>query len=255
MLEHHIRKEREQKEILLMTHLVLGYPSFDANRRVIEQMVNAGVELIELQIPFSEPMSDGPVILKANDLALKSGTTVAACFDFAKEICAQYPQVAFLFMTYCNVMFMHGTSAFVAKAKELGVRGLIIPDLPPEEAEEYMSACEDQGIDPIFIFTPTNTKERLKELAKVGRGFIYCVGRRGVTGIKTQFDAELQNLIDSYKNATELPIALGFGIQKRADVDFLKGTVDIAVLGTQVMRIQDKDGIEAVGAFLQGLRT
>ena len=255
MLEHHIRKEREQKEILLMTHLVLGYPSFDANRQVIEQMVNAGVELIELQIPFSEPMSDGPVILKANDVALKNGTTVAACFDFAKEICTQYSQVAFLFMTYCNVMFMHGTRDFVAKAKELGICGLIIPDLPPEEGEEYLAACEALGVEPIFIFTPTNTKERLKQLAEVTRGFVYCVGRRGVTGIKTEFDSSLQDLIDTYKEATELPIALGFGIQKKSDVDFLKGKVDIAVLGTQVLRIQDKDGIPAVGAFLQGLRT
>ncbi len=254
MLEHYIRQKREQKEILLMTHLVLGYPSFDANRQVIEQMVNAGVELIELQIPFSEPMSDGPVILKANDVALKNGTTVAACFDVAKEICARYPQVAFLFMTYYNVIFMHGTSDFAAKAKELGVRGLIVPDLPPEEGKEYMAACETQGIDPIFIFTPTNTKERLQELAAVSKGFVYCVGRRGVTGIKTQFDSELQDSIDSYKSATELPIALGFGIQEKADIDFLKGKADIAVLGTQVLRIQDKDGIEAVGAFLNGLR-
>lgn len=254
MLEHHIRREREQKEILLMTHLVLGYPSFDANRQVIEQMVNAGVELIELQIPFSEPMSDGPVILKANDVSLKNGTTVAACFEFAKEVCAQYPQVAFLFMTYCNIVFMHGVTDFAAKAKELGVRGLIVPDLPPEEGEEYLAACEAQGIDPVFIFTPTNTKERLAQLAAVSKGFVYCVGRRGVTGIKTQFDSELQNLIDSYKRATELPIALGFGIQEKADVDFLKGKADIAVLGTQVLRIQDKDGIEAVGTFLQELR-
>lgn len=254
MLEHHIRAAQEKKDILLMTHLVLGYPSFEENRRVIEQMVDAGVELIELQIPFSEPMSDGPVILKANDEALKRGTTVAACFDFAQNICSNYPQVAFLFMTYCNVMFMHGIEQFVLKTKELGIRGLIIPDLPPEEGGSYLKACQEQGIDPIFIFTPTNTEERLQALANVARGFVYCVGRRGVTGIKTTFDTELQELIDTYKRMTDLPIALGFGIQEKTDVDFLLGKADIAVLGTQVLRIQDTEGIDSVGTFLKGLR-
>lgn len=254
MLEHHIRAAQEKKDILLMTHLVLGYPSFEENRRVIEQMVDAGVELIELQIPFSEPMSDGPVILKANDEALKRGTTVAACFDFARDICSSYPQVAFLFMTYCNIMFIHGIEQFVLKTKELGIRGLIIPDLPPEEGENYLKACQEQGIDPIFIFTPTNTEERLQALAKVTGGFVYCVGRRGVTGIKTTFDTELQELIDTYKRMTDLPIALGFGIQEKADVDFLVGKADIAVLGTQVLRIQDNEGIDSVGTFLKGLR-
>ncbi len=254
MLEQHIRKELEQKEILLMTHLVLGYPSFEDNRQVIAKMVEAGVELIELQIPFSEPMSDGPVILKANDDALKHGTTVAACFDVAQKICAAHPHVAFLFMTYGNIMFAHGIERFIANAKELGIRGTIIPDIPPEEGERYVNACRQQAIAPIFIFTPTNTKARLEVLANVAQGFIYCVGRRGVTGSKTSFDIELQNLIESYKSVTELPIALGFGIQEKADVDFLIGKVDIAVIGTQVLRIQERDGIDAVGDFLNSVR-
>jgi tryptophan synthase alpha chain len=253
MLEHQIRAKRKKKEILLMTHLVLGYPSFDDNRKVIAQMIEAGVELIELQIPFSEPMSDGPVILKANDEALKRGTTVADCFQFAKEICAQY-DVVFLFMTYYNIIFMYGVEQFVATAKQLGIQGLIVPDFPPEEGETYQTACQQHAIDPIFIFTPTNTLERLHTLAKATRGFVYCVGRRGVTGMKTKFDVELYRLIETYQSVTELPLALGFGIQEKADVDFLKGKVDIAVIGTQILRIQDEEGVDAVGAFLKGLR-
>jgi len=254
MLEKHIRAQREQKEILLMTHLVLGYPSFEENRKAIAQMGEAGVEMVELQIPFSEPTADGPVILKANDAALKRGTTVAECFRIAKELCAEYPEITFLFMTYYNILFAFGVDKFVAVAKQLGIRGLIVPDIPPEEGETYLQACRKQEIDPIFIFTPTNTLERLQSLAKVCKGFVYCVGRRGVTGMKTNFTDELQERIESYKSVTDLPIALGFGIRKKADIDFLRGKADIAVIGTQVLRIQEEQGVEAVGPFLKGLR-
>lgn len=254
MLEQYIREQRAKKEILLMTHLVLGYPSFEANREVIAQMADAGVELTELQIPFSEPTSDGPVIMQANDGALKRGTTVAACFDFAQEVCAAYPQIKFLFMTYCNIMFMRGTDRFVADAARVGVRGLIIPDLPPEEGAEYLEACRRHAVDPIFIFTPTNTPERLREIAQVAQGFVYCVGRRGVTGIKTTFNEDISTVVDAYKSATNLPLALGFGIQDKADVDFLKGKVDIAVLGTKVLKLHEEQGSAAVGAFLRGVR-
>ncbi len=254
MLEHQIRVERERKEILLMTHLVLGYPSFEENRKAVAQMVDAGVEMIELQIPFSEPTSDGPVILKANDEALKHGTTVAECFRVAENVCTEYPEVMFLFMTYYNILFAFGVEKFVATAKQLGIRGLIVPDIPPEEGETYLQACQKHEIDPIFIFTPTNTLERLQSLARVCKGFVYCVGRRGVTGMKTDFTNELQEHIEMYKSVTDLPIALGFGIRERADIDFLKGKVDIAVIGTQILRIQEEQSVEAVGTFLKGLR-
>jgi tryptophan synthase alpha chain len=237
-----------------MTHLVLGYPSFEENRKLIAQMSEAGVEMIELQIPFSEPTSDGPVILKANDEALKRGTTVAQCFEFAQEVCAAYPDIIFLFMTYYNILYAHGVEKFVAKAKELGIQGLIVPDISPEEGEIYIQACQQQEIEPIFIFTPTNTRERLQFLANVCQGFVYCVGRRGVTGTKTDFTEEVQHHIKAYKNATDLPLALGFGIREKADVDFLKGKVDIAVIGTQVLRIHEEQGVDAVGTFLKTLR-
>lgn len=254
MLEEQIRAQREYKEILLMTHLVLGYPSLEENRKMITQMAEAGVEYVELQIPFSEPMADGPVILKANDEALKHGTTVAECFRFAREVCAQYPETLFLFMTYCNIMFARGIEQFIATAKQCGIQGTIIPDLPPEEGDVYLETCHRHDLDPVFIFTPTNTLERLQLLAKVNTGFVYCIGRQGVTGKKTKFTDKLQQLIEVYKSVTDLPIALGFGIREKADIDFLKGKVDIAVIGTQILRIQEEHGVEAIGPFLKGLR-
>jgi tryptophan synthase alpha chain len=232
----------------------MGYPSFDENRKVIAAMVDAGVELTELQIPFSEPTADGPVIMKANDVALKQGVTVAQCIDFAQEMCAAYPNHAFLFMTYYNIIFMRGIDAFVKTAQNIGIRGIIAPDVPPEEGEDYIQACQEHNVDPIFIFTPTHTQERLHALARNCRGFVYCVGRRGVTGKKTDFSAGMQEQLDMYQRATNLPLALGFGIREKADVDFLTGKVDIAVIGTQAVRIHEEQGAEAVGAFLRGLR-
>lgn len=254
MLEDKIRALKAQKGLLLMPHLVLGYPSFEANRKIIAAMVKADAEIIEMQIPFSEPMGDGPVILKANDEALKRGTTVAECFAFAREMTALYPDTIFLFMTYYNVLFMRGVGKFVVDAKAAGIQGLIVPDLPPEEGTDYLSACEKERVDPIFLFTPTSKPERLKELAGISRGMIYCVGRKGVTGLKTAMDKSLSELIKRFRAATSLPLALGFGIQEKEDIDAIKNDVDIAIIGTKLITIQQEKGIEAVGVFLKGLR-
>lgn len=254
MLEELIKSQKKEKEILLMTHLVLGYPSFEANRETVKSMVEAGVELIELQIPFSEPTADGPVILKANSNSLKNNTKVSECLQFAKEICEAYPDVLFLFMTYYNIIFVYGEDRFLSKSQEIGIKGFIVPDLPPEEASTWINGCRDRSLDNILIFTPTHTEKRLEELATSAGGFVYCVGRRGVTGKKTAFDDSLDNQIQAYRKATELPLALGFGVQEKTDIDFLKGKIDIAVIGSRLIEIQEESGSDAVGDFLLSIR-
>jgi len=254
MLEKRIFELRKKRGILLMPHLVLGCPSFDENRRLIATMVGAGADIIEMQIPFSEPMADGPVIMKANDEALKNGTNTTQCLDFAKSVCAEHPDTIFVFMTYYNIPFTYGVLDFVKKTKAAGVGGLIIPDLPPEEASEYMSCCYSEGVDPIFIFTPTSKPERLKHLSQFSRGMIYCVGRKGVTGIKTQIDDKVSDLIKLYRSSTDLPLAFGFGIQEKSDVDRIANDVDIAVIGTKILTLHQEGGVEAVGTFLKNLR-
>lgn len=161
-LSEHIRNVRKEKDILLMTHLVLGYPSFEVNREVIRQMVDNGVDLIEMQIPFSEPVADGPMILKANQDSITAGTKVKDCLDFAAEITSTH-NIPFLFMTYYNIMFKYGLEAFCRKAAEIGIQGFIVPDIPPEEGEEFLALTKKYGIDPILIFAPTSTDERMKE--------------------------------------------------------------------------------------------
>jgi tryptophan synthase alpha chain len=252
-LADQLREARSKKEILLMTHLVLGYPSLAINREVIEQMVANGVDIIELQIPFSEPMADGPMIIKANQEAIAGGTKVADCLAFAAEMAAQY-DIPFLFMTYYNILFKYGLKDFLLKAKEIGIRGCIIPDLPPEEGEEYLRLSRELELAPIQIFAPTSTEERMRILAGHGEGFIYCVARRGVTGSKTDFNASFEAYLARCRRATNLPLAVGFGISTREDVKILTGKADLAVIGTATIRLVEEKGAAAVGSFIAGLR-
>lgn len=250
-----IQNRLKQKPILLMTHLVLGYPSFAINREVIRAMAENGVDCIELQIPFSEPMADGPVILRANQEALAGGTRVADCFTFAEEMVREFPQVNFLFMTYYNIVFRYGEEAFIRKSAEIGIRGFIIPDLPPEEGRSYLHLSKQYRTSPIMFFTPTSTEERMREVAGAGGGFLYCVARKGVTGRQTEMDATLADNLARYRAATELPLAVGFGISCRGDVAILEGKADMAVIGTATIRLVDDQGPGAVGPFIQSLFT
>jgi tryptophan synthase alpha chain len=252
-LTEYLKNKKEEKGILLMTHLVLGYPSFEVNREVIRQMVENGVELIEMQIPFSEPVADGPMILKANQDSIEAGTKVRDCLDFAAEITAAHP-IPFLFMTYYNILFKYGVEKFFKKAADLNIKGFIVPDLPPEEGEEFLALARKYEIAPIMIYAPTSTEERMRELAENGDGFIYCVARRGVTGKKTEFNREFNDYMGRCRRSTDLPLAVGFGISNKEDVDSLKDQADIAVIGTRTIRLVDEEGPTAVGPFIAGLR-
>jgi len=252
-LENTLRETLSQKQILLMTHLVLGYPSFEVNREVIRQMVENGVDLIELQIPFSEPVADGPMILKANQQSIAQGAKVEECLKFTEEITAQF-HIPFLFMTYYNILFKYGVEEFISRAYDINIKGFIIPDLPPEEGKDYLEQVKKRDLAPIQIFAPTSTLERMQLLAGNGAGFIYCVARRGVTGKKTDFDQDFDEYIRRCRSATSLPLAVGFGIRSKKDVDFLTGKADIAVIGTETIRLVDERGPRAVGPFIAGLR-
>jgi len=253
MLESYLQEQRRKEEILLMTHIVLGYPSFEDSFRIVAEMVEAGVDMMELQIPFSEPIADGPVILKANQCSLSAGSTVEKCIAFAERAARTF-NIPFLFMSYYNILFKYGVRQFAKVMAETGIQGAIVPDLPPEEGAEYIKAMTDHHLSPIFIFAPTTSRDRMKKIADHAKGFIYCVARRGVTGSDTEFSLEFQKYLERCRSATDLPLALGFGVKEKADVDFLRGKVDIVVVGTQTIRIVEKEGIKAVKGFIRGLR-
>jgi tryptophan synthase alpha chain len=252
-LEKELKNRLTGKPILLMTHLVLGYPSLAVNREVIRQMAANGVDCIELQIPFSEPIADGPVILKASQQSLENGITVEACFRFGQEMAATFPHVRFLFMTYYNIVYKYGEESFLRRTRDIGFCGTIVPDLPIEEGQTYLETSKTLGLAPVLFFTPTSTDERMREVAAQGAGFLYCVARRGVTGQQTAFDDSLNQYLARCCQATGLPLAVGFGISNREDVALLTGKADMAVIGTATIKLVDAQGPEAVGPFISGL--
>ena len=253
MLEDYIRKRLKEKDILLMAHIVVGYPSIEDSFELVRTIVEAGADLVELQIPFSEPIADGPVILQANQAAIADSIRVDDCFRFARKVTSSFP-IPFLFMTYYNIIFKRGEERFFAEAREAGIRGSIVPDLPPEEGESYLAAAAANNIDPIFILAPTSSSERINYLARFGRGFFYCVARKGVTGADTHFSDELTEFLNQCRRATQLPLALGFGVSSKEDIQFLRGKAEVAVVGSQALRILNAQGIQGVGTFFRGLR-
>jgi tryptophan synthase alpha chain len=252
MLESYINQRLKTKKILLMTHIVMGYPSFEASYEIVKQMVNAGVDLMELQIPFSEPMADGPVILRANQRALEMGSTVQRCFDFAQRVAQDFP-IPFLFMSYANILYKYGMEPFSDKMAAINLKGAIVPDLPPEEGKAYLGAMAKNSLDPIYIFSPETSEKRMAYISSFAAGFVYCLARKGVTGKNTSFSKNLATYLGRCRQATHLPLAVGFGVKDKADIDFLTGKTDIAVIGSQTIREVEEKGTDAVGDFISGL--
>lgn len=252
MLESYIRNQLKKKDILLMTHIVLGYPDFETSVALAKTMVAAGVDIMELQIPFSEPIADGPMILQANERALQNGATVNDCLSTAKKI-TRSCSIPFLFMSYYNILYQFGEERFAEAACQSGIRGMIVPDAPPEEAPEYIAALKSKSLAPIQFFTPNTSHDRMCHLAAVADGFIYCVARKGVTGLETSFSKELDDYLSQCRQATSLPLALGFGIKNRDDINYLKGKVDVAVVGSNILRVFEAGGVAAVGDYITSL--
>jgi tryptophan synthase alpha chain len=173
--------------------------------------------------------------------------------DFAQKVTGAF-DVPFLFMSYYNILFKFGVERFTEAMAQSAIKGAIVPDLPPEEGSDYLGAMEKHNLVPIFIFSPTTPDERMKYLAFFGKGFIYCVARKGVTGVATDFSDQLKKYLARCRKATDLPLALGFGVKEKEDVDFLKGKADIAVVGSQTIRLVDQEGVGAVGEFIKSLR-
>jgi tryptophan synthase alpha chain len=252
-LEATLRKRRRERDILLMTHVVLGYPDFETSTRLVEAMVSAGVDIVELQIPFSEPIADGPVILHANQAALVRGATVERCFNVAGVLVRRF-DIPFVLMTYYNVIFRRGVAPFTERMRQVGLSGCIVADLPSEEGGEYIAAMRLRDLDPIFIYSPRTSTDRMETLGSAGGGFAYCVARTGVTGSKTEFNDNLSDYLIRARAATALPLAVGFGIKERNDIEFLRGRADIAVIGSETLRVLSSAGVEGVGRFLSELR-
>ena len=217
MLEAHLKERLKDKEILLMTHMVLGYPSFEDNWAMLETMEAAGADVVELQFPFSEPVADGPVFVKANQASLDAGTTIEQCFDFMTKASEAFT-MPLLMMGYYNTVFAKGEDVFCDRLKAAGAVGAIVPDLPVELGDEYLEGMKSRGLSSIQIVTPNTSLDRKQTLADNSAGMVYCVARKGVTGKKTDFGNTIGDYLKDVRSVTGLPLAIGFGVKSHDDI-------------------------------------
>jgi tryptophan synthase alpha chain len=231
-----------KKQKALMTHIVAGYPGFNDNREVISAMAEKGVDYIEIQIPFSDPIADGPTMVMANQVSLENGTTVAQCFDFAREMVLSHPDVKFLFMTYYNILFARGIEKFIKEAAQIGLYGLIIPDIPPEEDKDgFFLCCKKHGISAIPVISPTTSSDRLEVLAKNGGDIIYCTSSIGITGSGKKFSAALKKYVQSVQKQTGKAVAIGFNIDSAEKAGKIASFADIVVVGSKMIKIMQEN--------------
>jgi tryptophan synthase alpha chain len=251
-LTTYIRQELQSKKILLMTHLIAGYPSLDANRQMLQIMAEVGVDMVELQMPFSEPIADGPTFVRANQDALAAGMNLDLYFDFMQEATRahSFPQ---LMMGYYNTAFRMGHDPFCRRVRESGGVGFILPDLPLEEYGDLRPLSETNELSPILLMTPTNRPQRLEEIGAHAHGFVYAVARKGVTGKKTEFDQGLDSFLARCRQVTDLPLALGFGIGSGEDLRQLQGQVEMAIVGSALLDRWEDGGASGYKALLEDL--
>ena len=221
-------------ELGLVAYLTAGDPTLEATERIVLAAAEAGADVIELGVPFSDPLADGPTIQRASERALRSGTTLAGVLALAARIRAK-ADVPLVLFSYFNPILQMGFEKFAAESAAAGADGVLVTDLTPEESSEFRSAVRERGLDTIFLAAPTSTDERLEKIAGVSSGFLYLISRTGVTGAREALPEGLPALIRRARAVTSLPIAVGFGISLPGHVSILGGLADAAVVGSALV--------------------
>jgi tryptophan synthase alpha chain len=225
---------RESGELGIVAYITAGDPSLDATHQFVLALAEAGADVIELGIPFSDPLADGPTIQRASERALKSGTTLAQVIDLVREI-RKSSEVPIVLFSYYNPVLQMGLEKFASTAASAGADGVLITDLTPEESDDYRRILAAHHLDTIFLGAPTSTDERLAKIAAVSTGFLYLISRTGVTGAKDALPDDLPALLRRARKVTQLPIAVGFGISLPGHVSVLGGLADAAVVGSALV--------------------
>ena len=223
--------------------ITCGDPDLETTSAAIRAMAEAGADLIELGIPFSDPTAEGPVIQAANARALAAGTTTDRIFDMVCRLCATLA-VPLVFMTYANVVFSYGTEKFLSACSQLGIAGLILPDVPYEEKEDFEPACRKYGLDLISLIAPTS-EARISRIAREASGFIYVVSSLGVTGIRHEISTDIGSMVHMIRKSTSLPCAVGFGISTPEQAVHMAALSDGVIVGSAIVRIMARYGRDA----------
>ncbi len=232
-----------------------GDPDLETTKKVVRSMAANGADLIELGIPFSDPTAEGPVIQAANERALSGGVTTDTIFDTVSEI-RRDVNVPMVFMTYANVVFSYGTERFVRRCAEVGIQGLILPDVPYEEREDFAPACEKEGLCLISMVAPTSA-DRISMISKDARGFLYVVSSLGVTGTRTEITTDIGAITSIIRECTDVPTAIGFGISNPDQARNMAAHADGVIVGSAIVRLLEKHGKDAagpVGEFVRSMK-
>lgn len=224
--------------------ITCGDPNLETTEELLLTMEKGGVDLIELGIPFSDPTAEGPVIQGANIRALAQNVTTDKIFDMVRRVRPKL-SIPLVFMTYANVVFSYGTERFAKTAAEVGMSGIILPDVPFEEKEEFSETCEKYGLDFISLIAPTSN-DRISKIAKEAKGFIYCVSSLGVTGMRSKISTDIGAIVNTVRENTDVPVAVGFGISTPEQAANIAKKADGIIIGSAIVKIIAEHGTEAV---------
>lgn len=235
--------------------ITCGDPDLETTGKLVRTAVESGADIIELGIPFSDPTAEGPVIQGANIRALQGGVTTDKIFDFVREL-RRDVSVPLVFMTYANVVFSYGAELFINTCKEIGIDGIILPDLPFEEKEEFAPLCKQYGVALISLIAPTSNK-RIAMIAKEAEGFLYIVSSLGVTGTRSEITTDLSSIVKVVRENTDIPCAIGFGISKLEQAKKMAGIADGVIVGSAIIKLIEKHGSESVkfvGEYVKSMK-
>lgn len=251
---------REQREGALVVFITAGDPNLLLSEKAVLTIAEAGADIIEIGIPFSDPLADGPTIQSSTFRALQQGVTPASALEMVARVRAQ-SDVPLVVMTYFNPVWQMGVERFAREASQAGVDGVIMTDMPPDEAGEWHPVARRYGLDTIFLVAPTSTPERMRLVAQMSSGFVYCVSRTGVTGAREDLPEEVPQMLRAMRELTELPLCVGFGISRPEHVRAVCQVADGAVVGSAVVSLMAQEAargepaaLSAVYRFVKGLK-
>jgi tryptophan synthase alpha chain len=242
----------------LVAYLTVGDPDVATTHKIALAAIDAGADVLELGVPFSDPLADGPVIQRASQRAVENGTKLSDVLALAADLRRERPQAGLIIFSYFNPVLRYGLEHFCAAAEEAGADGVLITDMIVEEADEYLEHLHRHHLAPIFLAAPTSPDERLQSIARVSQGFVYAISRTGITGTQKQIAKDAEELVTRLRKFTQLPIALGFGISNAEHVATVGGFADAAVIGSALVAIIENSSREeapsSIARFIQGLR-
>ena len=241
---------KKRDEVGLATYITAGYPDLGSTPRLVRALVEGGADIIELGVPFSDPLADGATIQRASFRALENGATLGYCLEVTRRAREGGIEAPLIFMGYYNPFLQYGLERLARDCQSAGVDGLIIPDLPPEEAGELAGHCRANGVDLIFMLAPTSTEERIVRVCQMASGFIYCVSLTGVTGARASLSPAVAPFLARVRRHTDLPLAVGFGISTRAHVEEVSRLAEAAVVGSVLIDLIDRTPQEEQAAIV-----